>query len=526
MDGKIMTRLQTPEDENGMRQDIDVITSSDAVITNQSVSNADETVTLSERLDYLEKRTIVLQDDKPNEICIWGDTDYKFPENISDMVIDDMKRLHGVLPPFPRTLIYDKTKMTIQEAVDMVVNSRTLTTLRFPAGKYEQDSMITVDGPIIIEGSMSGYNIDMLKNVDVNYDNFTMFYPLNFVCRGTGNIIIDGVCFGSDSMIGLSGPAKSLSIKNSIVYSKDLITTSDIKIDGAEQYFYNVNGLWCLFTNKRYGNNVIPLTSVMEKQPYLYNVEISNCRINEAIDISFINSNIHDNFIKLRDDDEYIFYIKGEMNPTNEINQYFDTIIENNVDNTPYSHNWLDYTCYIPTEATQNYEYLYHITISDIPNDDENGLLNNTADSPFYIHAGDVGTDGNTRMYFATAKLSIIRVPSWHTDNGKAKIDDIFEGNQNSIRISVIDHGPIIDYKHPDGTNMISIGCLPLMVYTVNEDTIIIKLTEDTVTYMNMSENIMFKSEINTAMIGLSKYFGLNHKEYIEADSSYILSNI
>ena len=58
----IICRLQTPEDENGERKDINVVTSSDAIIMSDG----------STLEDRLEGASIQLSAEKPNFPCLWA----------------------------------------------------------------------------------------------------------------------------------------------------------------------------------------------------------------------------------------------------------------------------------------------------------------------------------------------------------------------------------------------------------------------------------------------------------------------
>lgn len=60
---RVVTRLQTPADENGIRTDLDPITSADAVIF-------DKDHTLKEKLDDLAD-LIVISPNKPSHACLW-----------------------------------------------------------------------------------------------------------------------------------------------------------------------------------------------------------------------------------------------------------------------------------------------------------------------------------------------------------------------------------------------------------------------------------------------------------------------
>ena len=60
---RIIQRLQTPADLNGERQDIDVITSAEAVIYN-------ENKTLKEKMEEL-ANMVTISNTKPGYPCIW-----------------------------------------------------------------------------------------------------------------------------------------------------------------------------------------------------------------------------------------------------------------------------------------------------------------------------------------------------------------------------------------------------------------------------------------------------------------------
>lgn len=68
MADKISLRFQTPEDSNGNRKDIHMITSTDEVIDVSSDPN--ETKTLSETLR--QTGTIQIQAEQPDFACIWA----------------------------------------------------------------------------------------------------------------------------------------------------------------------------------------------------------------------------------------------------------------------------------------------------------------------------------------------------------------------------------------------------------------------------------------------------------------------
>lgn len=65
----IAARLQTPEDSNGNRTDIHLITTADQVIVN--AGSEDESMTLTEALENLGS-SITISRSQPSTPCIWA----------------------------------------------------------------------------------------------------------------------------------------------------------------------------------------------------------------------------------------------------------------------------------------------------------------------------------------------------------------------------------------------------------------------------------------------------------------------
>lgn len=132
--------------------------------------------------------------------------------------------------------VYDEIKerkMSIQEAVNTVIDSEEYTTLRFLKGTYFSENTIEVKGPIIIEGLP---------------DAGSVFSELcfNFVCYGDGPVRFEDC--NIRGFVYISGPDKSITIRNcklnesSTGISPIIIEAIRIVDDGEK--FIKLKGLW------------------------------------------------------------------------------------------------------------------------------------------------------------------------------------------------------------------------------------------------------------------------------------------
>lgn len=80
MNDIIKSRLLTPEDDDGNRKNVHLVTSAECVVVTQTSDDGSETeTTLDKVIEDLSKNTggdggIVVGDEEPTKNCIWFDT--------------------------------------------------------------------------------------------------------------------------------------------------------------------------------------------------------------------------------------------------------------------------------------------------------------------------------------------------------------------------------------------------------------------------------------------------------------------